>query len=363
MIAHLIQDPKPIARPADIDSWGQLEKLASTFDHVDGLFYFTYAVCIFFFVLIAGVLAYSVVKYRRRTFDQPAASNSTHNTPLEVVWTVIPLIIVMIMFAWGWKGSLDMTVVPADARQYKAVAKQWNWTFYYPNDPAPSYGELWLEVGKPAAFTLQSTDVLHAFFVPAMRVKRDVVPGRQQTVWFTPTEITTRLQPGADNKMPVAGDEDSGYHLFCAEYCGQDHSQMYARVRVVSAEDYAKRPWDVFLDGTPEEKVASGQKIYQQLCISCHTVNGAPMTGPTWKGLFTKQGDAYVGRQREVILPDGNRQTLTVDDAYITESIHAPNAKKVAEGTYATANMTAFPDLDDRRIAAIIAYMKSLADN
>jgi heme/copper-type cytochrome/quinol oxidase subunit 2 len=114
VFALLIQDParrsaENPAPPRPVDAYGQLTKLASTFDHVDGLFYFTYAVCIFFFVVILGVIVVSVVKYRRKTWDQPALSNVTHNTPLEVVWTVIPLIIVMVMFAWGFKGSLDMT--------------------------------------------------------------------------------------------------------------------------------------------------------------------------------------------------------------------------------------------------------------
>lgn len=351
MISYLIQDPQkirfienPAKEAALADSFGQLSPLASGFHHVDELFYFTYAVCIFFFVLIAGVLAYSVVKYRRKTFDQPAASNVTHNTPLEVVWTIVPLIIVMIMFAWGWKGSLDMTVAPADAVQYKAVAKQWSWTFYYPNSPVQSFNELWVEVDKPAAFTLQSTDVLHAFFVPAMRCKRDVVPGRQQTVWFEPK---------------VLGD----YHLFCAEYCGDDHSRMYSVVHVVTAEKFAEKPWEDIKDSTPEEAAKSGENIYKSLCISCHTVNGVPSTGPSWKGLFTKDGDKYVGRQREVILSDGSKETITVDEAYIAESIRTPNVKRVAEPAFVNANMSAFPDLSDRRVNCLIAYMKKLADN
>jgi cytochrome c oxidase subunit 2 len=351
VISHLIQDPPKInyiESPAKIDAlsdhWGQLVPLASTFDHVDGLFYFTYIVCIFFFVLIAGVLAYSVAKYRRKTWDQPAVSNVTHNTPLEVIWTIIPLIIVMVMFAWGWKGSLDMTVAPADAVQYKAVAKQWSWTFYYPNSKVQSFNEFWVEIDKPAAFTLQSTDVLHAFFLPAMRVKRDIVPGRQGTLWFHPT---------------TKGE----YHLFCAEYCGGDHSKMYAKLHVVSAEDYAKKPWDVLKDSTPQEAAASGENLYKQLCISCHSVNGTAGTGPTWKGLFSKQGDNYLGRQREVVTPDGGTQTITVDEAYITESIRKPNEKKVAELPYRNNNMSAFADLDDRRVNCLIAYMKTLADN
>ena len=349
MISYLFQDPKtaaPYVKAQDIDHYGQLTKLASTFHDVDGLFYFTYAVCIFFFVLITGVLFYSVVKYRRKTFDQPAASNTTHNTPLEVVWTVIPLIIVMVMFAWGWKGSLDMTTVPADARQYTAEAKQWNWTFFYPNDAVPSTGELWLEVNKPAAFTLKSTDVLHAFYIPSMRVKRDVIPGRFQTVWFTPTEITTDLS------KPET--KDNGYHMFCAEYCGKDHSAMYARVHVVSAADYAKRPWDTWDDSTPAKAAASGANLYTALCASCHSIDGSKMTGPSWKDMW--------GREEDVV-EDGQKKKVKIDEAYVVESIRKPDQKKVVG--YEKANMSAFDDkiIDDKRVKGLIEYMKTLSAN
>jgi cytochrome c oxidase subunit II len=350
VFAQLIQDPTKVVRhienpapPPEIDAYGQLPKLASTFRDVDGLFYFTYVVCIFFFVLILGVLLFSCVKYRRRTWDQPAASNTTHNTPLEVVWTVIPLIIVMVMFAWGFKGCLDMTTVPLEASRntYKATAKQWSWSFTYP-DGTQSFNDVWVEVNKPVQFLLESTDVLHAFYIPSMRVKRDVVPGRFQSVWFEPTETGV-------------------YHLFCAEYCGTDHSRMYARVHVVKADEYAKQPWNVWLDSTPAEAAQSGAGLYKQLCASCHSVDGSVSTGPTWKGLFTKQGDAYVGRQRDVI-EGGAPKTITVDEAYIHESIMKPDQKKVAELPYRNNAMTAFPNLDERRRNGLIQYMKSLAD-
>lgn len=359
MFALLIQDPTKInhvENPAPVqvnDAYGQLPKLASTFTDVDGLFYFTYVVCIFFFVIIVGVLLLSVVKYHRKTWDQPAASNTTHNTPLEVVWTIIPLIIVMVMFAWGFKGSLDMMTPPLEATRntYKATAKQWNWTFTYPNYPTPSYGEVWVVKDKPVQFALESTDVLHAFYVPAFRVKRDVIPGRFQTVWFKPTEY---------------GD----YHLFCAEYCGEDHSKMYAKVHVVTQEEYDKHPWDVWDDSTPETAAKSGEGLYKQICQSCHSVNGTPGVGPTWKGLFTKGADGkLVGRQRDVLVA-GQKQTITVDDAYITESITKPMAKVAAE--FPNGGMSDFPDLDparsadpkmaERKVKGLIQYMKSLAE-
>jgi len=350
VFANLIQDPPPspqhVENPATgeavkVDAFGQLTELASTFGHVDALFYFTYVVCIFFFVLITAVLLYSVVVYRRKTYDQPAASNVTHNTPLEVTWTVIPLIIVMIMFAWGFKGSLDMLTVPSDARRYTALAKQWNWTFSYPNDAVKSYNEVWVEVGKPVEFLLESIDVLHAFFLPSQRVKRDIVPGRYQSVWFTPTTL---------------GD----YHLFCAEYCGQDHSKMYAQLHVVTAEEFAKRPWDVFDDSTPEKTIDSGKALYSSLgCNSCHTTNGAPSTGPTWKGLFVKNADGTVTGKKTEVIEGGKKETVTIDFDYIAESIRKPDQQKVVG--FETQNMSPF-DLDDRRIKAIIAYMKTLAE-
>ncbi|MEZ6036866.1 MAG: cytochrome c oxidase subunit II [Planctomycetota bacterium] len=354
MIDILLQDPQNPPPPwagmpeTQVDAYGQLPVLASGFHDVDGLFYFTYVVCIFFFVLITAVLLYSVVAHRRKTWDQPALSNVTHNTPLEVVWTVIPLIIVMVMFAWGFQGSLDMTTAPFAASQntHKAIAKQWNWTFVYP-DGSSSVGEVWLEKNKPALFVVEASDVLHAFYIPAMRVKRDAVPGRAQQVWFTPTEV---------------GD----YHLFCAEYCGKDHSRMYAKVHVVEKDEYALQPWNTWPadDAPPEELAKAGGELAAKLCSSCHSFNGTPGVGPSWKGLYTKNADGtYTGRQREVI-ENGEKKTVTVDDDYITESIRKPDQKKVAEEPYVKNAMTPFGEaqLEDKKVKGIIQFMKSLAD-
>ena len=351
MINYLIQEPQsegPQRAPApEIDAWGQLPVQAGTFEHVDNLFYFTYAVCIFFFVIITGVLLYSVVAHRRKTWDQKPLSNVTHNTPLEVVWTVVPLIIVMIMFAWGFKGSLDMLTVPHEAQRntYKASAKQWNWTFTYPNG-TQSIAEVYVEVDKPVQFILESSDVLHAFYVPSMRVKRDIVPGRFASTWFTPTKL---------------GD----YHLFCAEYCGNDHSRMYAQVHVVDAETMEKEPWNQVPPAEkPLERIAYGEQLARQLCASCHKMRDTDVVniGPPWLGMFTKDGDEYVGRQREVI-EDGETKTITTDDAYIIESMKNPTKKIVAESPYSKNAMSKFDNLSEDRMACLIAYMKSLADN
>jgi len=294
------------------------------------------------------VLLYSVVAHRRKTWDQKPLSNVTHNTPLEVMWTVIPLIIVMIMFAWGFKGSLDMTTVPHEAQRntYKATAKQWNWTFTYPNG-TQGIAEVYVEIDRPVQFILESTDVLHAFYVPSMRVKRDVIPGRFQSVWFKPTKLGV-------------------YHMFCAEYCGDDHSRMYAKVHVVDTATMDKEPWNEVptADAPMEDRVAYGATLARQLCSSCHKMKATDVvnTGPSWLGLFTKEGDTYTGRQREVI-EAGATKTITVDDAYIIESIKDPTKKIVAEAPYNRGGMSKFDNLDEQRVACLIAYMKSLADN
>jgi cytochrome c oxidase subunit 2 len=172
-----------------------------------------------------------------------------------------------------------------------------------------------------------------------------VIPGRFQSVWFEPTKLGT-------------------FHLFCAEYCGKDHSRMYAKLHVVTAEEYATAPWAKWEDATPAQAVASAKQLYLARCSACHSLDGSKGTGPTWKGLFVKQGDKFVGRQREVI-EGTDKKTITVDDAYIVESILDPRKKLVAEDPYWKGGMNPdFADLaaeDNRRIKALIEFMKSLA--
>ena len=172
--------------------------------------------------------------------------------------------------------------------------------------------------------------MLHAFFVPSMRVKRDVIPGRLQAVWFQPMEL---------------GD----YHLFCAEYCGKDHSKMYAKVHVVSADKMKTRPWDVW---DPKDPAKGGQNLYASICAVCHSINGTRQTGPTWKGLWGKDEDVIEG---------GERKRIKVDKAYVIESVRRPDAKKVVgyDGI-----MPAFSDRDipEERLEGLIEYMKKLAD-
>ncbi|MCA8943805.1 MAG: cytochrome c oxidase subunit II [Planctomycetes bacterium] len=318
----------PDARSVVGDGIGQMPPAASTFaSDVDGLFYFCFWLSVFFFFLIAGLLVYTTIQNRRKHESQAAASSVTHNTALEVVWTLIPTIILMVIFAWGWKGNLEQSIAPGDARQYRATASQWSWAFQHPGQKDSTLNEFWCEVGVPVKFTMSSKDVLHSFFVPAFRAKRDVLPGRYQTVWFTPT---------------VEGD----YPLFCAEYCGKDHSQMISTVHVVSKERFDEKPWNK----RPEKDEDWGAQFYSSLCIACHSIDGTPRVGPSFKGLWGKTE----------VLADGS--TVTVDRNYVHESIRNPSAKIVKgfEGVV----MTPYDEsmIPEEGIDAICKYLETLKD-
>lgn len=326
----LIQGPQGPGEPAGL----QLPNAASTFatGH-DGLFYFVYWVCVFFFVLITGILLYSVVKYRRRTPDQAPASNVTHNTALEVTWTVIPLIIVMVIFAWGWKDAKDMTLAPANAHQFEVNGMRWKWSFKHPGATtwAP---KVYVPVDEPCQFTMSSKDVLHSFYIPAFRVKRDVLPGRYQTIWFEATHTGT-------------------FDIYCTEYCGDQHSRMLAQIVVESKEDWYKRKRDKAWTNLPSDPVAAGEVLLANNgCGACHSVDGTHGTGPSFKGIWGKQEK----------LADGS--TALVDAAYIKESIRSPQAKIVANvpgkpayGAMVPYNESALPD---EHIDMIVEYIKSL---
>lgn len=333
------------------DPLGQLPPQASTFaGDVDALFYFLVWVSIASFTLILSVLVYSAIKHRRKTADQPPASDVTHNTTLEVVWTLIPTVVVMFAFAWGLKGNLHQQVAPGDALQYRAEAFKWGWRFYHPGSTVASE-HVYVPVDTPVKFTMTSDDVLHSFYVPAFRTKRDVVPGVRQIVWFEATQVNGPvLDPNGNLMTDEYGNVLGGYDLFCAEYCGKGHSLMHRKVFVLSEEDYAKRPWDVL----PDTPVGRGEYYYGVNCKACHTTDGTSGVGPTFQGIWG----------REERFSDGS--SYTVDEAYIRESIRDPQAKIVQSppGKFygPPSPMPQFGEgqLSDEAIGDIIEWMKTL---
>lgn len=301
---------------------------ASTFGYyVDDLYYFILWGSILLFIGIMGVAAYFVWKYRKRKgYTQAGGEHVTHNTWLEFSWTVPPLILSLFIFYWGFTGFLEMSAPPKNGEEIMVVGKKWMWQFEYKNG-SKSLSEMVVPVNTPIKLIMTSEDVLHSFYSPNLRVKRDVLPNRYTTLWFEATRT-------------------GNFQLFCTEYCGDAHSQMLGTIRVVSAKEYAD--WlansGAIDESLPPEEV--GKKIYTSKgCVACHSVDGSSMAGPTWKGLW--------GAKRS--FPGGS---TTADENYIKESILVPGAKVVNGFQPVMPSYTGL--MNDREIAGVIAYIKTL---
>ncbi|MFY9572302.1 MAG: cytochrome c oxidase subunit II [Blastocatellia bacterium] len=288
---------------------------------VDSLFAFLCVLTILFGAIITLLIIYFAVKYRRRDGDEiPRPIEGS--IKLEMAWMIIPFFIAMGIFVWGANIYYTMYHAPSEGLEIYVVAKQWMWKFQH-LDGQREINELHVPVGRKVKLTLTTEDVIHSFFVPAFRVKLDVVPGKYSTIWFEPTK------PGR-------------YHLFCAEYCGTSHSGMIGWIDVMEPSEY--QAW--LAGGAGEGSLASsGEKLFQQLaCITCHR-SDAQGRGPVLEGLFGK----------EVQLQDGK---IVADEAYIRESILNPRAK-IAAG-FQPIMPTFQGQVSEEQLLQLIAYIKSI---
>jgi cytochrome c oxidase subunit 2 len=298
---------------------------------VDALYYFLVAVSAFFIVLIFSLVIYFATKYRRSA-PRRAAAVPHDNPRLELLWTLVPLGLTMVMFSWGASLYFDLRQPPADALEIYVLGKQWMWILQHPSGKR-EINELHVPRGRPVKLTMTSEDVIHSFFIPAFRIKMDVVPGRYTTAWFEAT------QPGE-------------YHLFCTEYCGTKHSEMIGRVVVMEPVHY--QHW---LDGSRASTTGSrsslevrGAALFEELrCATCHkaTLPGV-MLGPSLVGLFG----------RPVQLQNG--ETVIADEAYIRESILNPAAKLVAG--YQPLMPTYRGQVSEEGLVQLISYIRSLGE-
>ena len=295
-------------------------------NEVDALFYFIFYSSLILFLIVISFTGYFIIKYRRRG-ELNLTPDIKENIKLEILWTVIPTILVIIVFFWGFNTYLKMNVVPRDALEIKTTGQKWFWSFDYPNG-ANSLNDLVVPVGKPVKLLMSSRDIIHSFAVPDFRIKMDVIPNRYTITWFEAINL---------------GEND----IYCAEYCGTAHSDMLGKVIVMSEEDYTswleKSAVDIREGVSIEE---AGKELYvSKACITCHSLDGSTVVGPSLMGRF------------------GTRQKLTygsdilVDENYIRESILKPQAK-IALG-YQPVMPTYQGILTDRQIDAIIAYIKS----
>jgi cytochrome c oxidase subunit 2 len=289
---------------------------------VDNLYFFLLAISVFFSLLIAGLIVFYAVRYRRRAPN--AIGTSIHGGLwLEVTWSVVPLMISMVIFVWGASVFFAMSSPPDETLNIYVVGKQWMWKFQH-LDGQREINELHVPVGRAVKLIMTSEDVIHDVFVPAFRVKADVLPGRYTNLWF---QATT---PGR-------------YHLFCAEYCGTRHSGMRGEVIVMEPTEY--QAW--LSGGSGEGSLASaGEKLFQDLaCNTCHRPD-AQGRGPVLQGVFGKTQSLLSG------------DTILVDEAYIRESILNPGAK-ITAGFQPI--MPAFQGLvSEEQLLQLIEYVKSL---
>ncbi len=301
---------------------------ASTFaEGVDGLFDFILILSIVFFVGLMALMVYFAVKYRRTHVEQKT-SPLKHSFKLEFLWSAIPTVLLLVIFAWGQRDFILMNAVPDSALDVRVTGQKWSWSIGYPSLGKECQNKLVVPLGEPVKLTISSVDVLHSFWIPAFRLKRDALPNKYTGYWFEATQT---------------GD----FPLYCAEYCGTDHSVMTGRVQVLDAE--AWKAWVASDDCAGLDPTAAdyGEKLFVKYgCNACHSVEGVRLVGPPLNGIYGKPETMQDGSQ------------VTVDDNYLREAILDPNAS-IVQG-FAPAMPTFQGRLTDQELNGIIDYIKQL---
>jgi cytochrome c oxidase subunit 2 len=295
---------------------------SSIASEVDLLYFFILAVCSFFAVLVSVLVVVFAIKFRRRHVDE--VGHDIHGSiTLELIWTVIPFVLAMVMFFWGADLYFRIARPPADAMDVFVVGKQWMWKVQHP-DGVREINELHVPLGRPVRITLGSEDVLHDYFIPAFRVKMDAVPGKLTTMWFTATKTGT-------------------FDIFCAEYCGTQHSGMIGQVIVMEPQDYEAWLAGGRSTGTPVE---NGERLFTSLaCITCHKEDSSGR-GPILNGVFGSTVQLVDGRQ------------VVADENYLRESIMNPQSKIVVG--YQPIMPTFQGTVSEENLLQLIAYIKTL---
>ena len=306
-----------------------LPPAASTVAHWwDDLFNFLMAVSLVFFIPLIGLILYFAFKYNHK--KNPVVKDSHGNTPLEILWTAVPTILVVFIFAWGWLVYTKMVQPPKDALEIRVTGKTWDWKFGYDNGKE-TVKELIVPVGRRIKLFMTSEDFIHSFFLPDFRVKKDVVPGLYSSVWFEAPEI-------------------GEHQIYCSEYCGQGHSKMLATLKVVSLDEWLKF-WNIKEEAPKTPQGRGAKLVLSKSCLGCHSVDGSASLGPTFKGLWNKNET----------LADGSK--VLVDREYIRNKILTPQKGgpgKAVKG-FVFGVMPPFQgQIKEDEILDIIAYIKSL---
>lgn len=291
---------------------------------VDRVFLYILVVTVFLLCLITFLMVYFVIRYQKGRNPQPVDVHE--NIWLEIIWTIVPTLLVLTMFFYGLTGFNFLKRVPEGAMKVKVIARQWSWLFEYENGIRST--ELRVPIGKPVNLSLTSEDVIHGFYVPAFRIKQDVVPGMVNHLWFQPTQV-------------------GSFDVLCTQYCGLQHAKMATQIVVLPENEFNQ--W--YQKGKEDKEAkapARGIQLFQEKgCQACHSVDGTPLVGPTVKGLFGKT---------VTVITDGKERKVVADETYLRKSLLEPNADVVK----------AFPPImpaqkmNDKELTEIINYLKEL---
>jgi len=289
---------------------------------VDSLFWFVFWVSTIIFAMVVLAKLYFVFKYKRKSESE--VPQPVHESKLlEATWIVVPTILVLIVFTWGFDVFVKLSSAPPDAYQITVRGKQWVWEYEYAEGVVTAQ-DLYVPAGRPVKLLMSSVDVLHSFYVPEFRIKHDVLPNRYTTVWFEANE------PGE-------------YQIYCTEYCGTAHSGMLGKVIALREDDFQAWIIEQSQDMPPAEL---GAQVYNVQCSVCHAIDGSRKIGPPLNGLF--------GTERA--FTDGS--TATADESYIRDSILNPGSK-IVEG-YPPAMPNGFGTLSAKQLDGLVAYIKTL---
>jgi cytochrome c oxidase subunit II len=286
-----------------------IPQASSAAGKVDSVFLFILVLCVAFLALITAALIYFVIKYNKKRHHK--AVDIEGNMWLETSWTVTPTVLFLVMFVYGWTNFSYMRETPRDAMVIEVTARQWAWSFQYPNGKHTS--ELFLAENKPVKLELHSLDVIHGFFVPAFRIKEDVVPGKKNYTWFVPSQL-------------------GSFDIECTVICGLSHANMLGKVVVIPVEEFER--WYFGNDDVPVAEpnkttagvaAASNRSVLnilnQKSCPACHSIDGSSMVGPSFKGMY--------GKKEIVTDQNGKEHHITVDEVYLSKAIQDPAADNV----------------------------------
>jgi cytochrome c oxidase subunit 2 len=303
----------------------------------DAVFFYVFGLSVVFLIFITTLMIYFVVRYSKKR--HPKAEQIEGHVGLEIAWTAIPLVLFLSIFYYGWTNYEYMRLAPRDAMVIKVTARQWSWSFEYPNGKQSKV--LFAPIGKPMKMEVRSTDMVHGFFIPSFRLKIDAVPARTNTTWFQATKV-------------------GSYDIECTVICGVDHSLMLSKVIVVPEEEF--KAWYFGGEDAPEPgKSIRASEAHPDLkdlpqglavltvkgCLACHSVDGKPKVGPTLKALY--------GREEQVLVA-GVARTITVDDAYLRRSITNP-MDQVVRGYPPAMPKT---QLTGQELSEVVRYIKTL---